>query len=79
MPRFDVYSRQGCHLCEVLIEQLVDLVDGEAEVAVHDVDRDAALAREYGVRVPVVRCAGRLVCEARLDPAAVRAALAEQA
>lgn len=79
MPVFDVYSRRGCHLCEVLIEQLLELVDGQAEIAVHDVDEDAALQREYGVRVPVVVLAGRVVCEARLDAAAVRSALAEKA
>ena len=28
MKTIDVYSRQGCHLCEVLIEELLPLVRG---------------------------------------------------
>ena len=79
MAGFDVYSRQGCHLCEVLIEQLLELVAGQAEVRVHDVDEDPGLKDNYGVRVPVVLLDGSVVCEARLDPEAVRSALAEKA
>ena len=76
---FDVYSRQGCHLCEVLVEQLLELVAGRAEVEVHDIDLDALLKQEYDVRVPVVAVNGAVICEARLDAAAVRSALAEKA
>lgn len=79
MRRFDVYSRQGCHLCEVLIEQLLELVAGRAEVVVHDVDADDELRREYGIRVPVVVRDGAVICETQLDAAAVRSALAEKA
>ena len=79
MPRFDVYSRRGCHLCEVLIEQLFETLAGRAEVVVHDIDKDPALVRAYGVRVPVVAIDGQVLCEAQLDVAAVRAALADKA
>ena len=56
--RVIVYSRQGCHLCELLIEQLLPLTRGSAIVEVIDVDRDAQLALAYGTRVPVVEVDG---------------------
>lgn len=79
MRVFDVYSRRGCHLCEVLIEELSDLVSGRAEIHVHDVDTCADRRLAYGLRVPVVSVDGREVCEYTLDRDAVRALLADQA
>ena len=76
MPVFDVYSRQGCHLCEVLLEQLLELVDGKATVAVHDVDTCDGWREEYGIDVPVVEYRGARLCVHRLDREAVRQALA---
>ncbi len=76
MPEIDVYSRRGCHLCEVLIEELLPIVEGRATVAVHDVDTRAEWAASYGERVPVVELGGRLLCEFKLDAEAVRRALA---
>lgn len=76
MPIVDVYSRQGCHLCEVLLEQLLELVDGKATVIVHDVDTRDAWREQYGFDVPVVEYRGARLCAHRLDHAAVRQALA---
>lgn len=79
MPVFDVYSRRGCHLCEVLIEQLADTVSGRAEIRVHDVDTRDDWRLAFGLRVPVVSVDGREICEYTLDHAAVSALLADQA
>jgi len=79
MPVFDVYSRQGCHLCEVLIEKLAELVRGRAEIEVHDIDCRADWRERYDVRVPVVEFDGQLLCEYRLDADAVNRALARLA
>ncbi len=76
MREIDVYSRRGCHLCEVLIEELLPLVEGRASVSVHDVDTRPEWTRRYGDRVPVVELGGRMLCEYRLDPEAVQSALA---
>ena len=76
MPVIDVYSRQGCHLCEVLLEELLELVNGRATVAVHDVDTRDAWREEYGFDVPVVEHCGTRLCAHRLDRKAVRQALA---
>ena len=78
MNSIDVYSRQGCHLCEVLIEELLPLVRGRLEVAVHDIDSCADWKQAYDVRVPVVEYQGRLICEYHLDREAISAILAAQ-
>ena len=76
MPQLDVYSRRGCHLCEVLVEQLLDTVRGRVEVVVHDIDSREDWRAAYDIRVPVVEFEGRFVCEHRLDRDAVERALA---
>lgn len=67
MPELIVYTRRGCHLCEVLIEELMPLTRGRARLRLCDVDRDPALVERYGVRVPVLEADGEVLCEARLD------------
>ena len=79
MPVFDVYSRRGCHLCEVLVEELADLVADRARVDVHDVDSRDEWTRAFGLRVPVVQVDGRDICEFTLDRDAIRALLADSA
>ncbi len=76
-PRLVVYSRRGCHLCEVLIEELLPLVRGRGTVEVRDVDERADWQQRYGSEVPVVECEGRELCRHRLDRAAVRRLLDE--
>lgn len=67
MPVFDVYSREGCHLCEVLIEDLLVLLRGRAEVRVHDIDSRLDWLQKYDVRVPVVELDAEVLCEYSLD------------
>lgn len=67
MKTIDVYSRQGCHLCEVLIEELLPLVRGRFQVVIHDIDTRADWRREYDVRVPVVEYDGEVICQYHLD------------
>jgi glutaredoxin len=54
-----LYTRVGCHLCEeaerVLRTQRAAI---PFRLELVDVDRDPALARRYGVRVPVVAVDG---------------------
>ncbi len=77
MLEIDVFSRRGCHLCEVLIEELLPIVEGRASVSVHDVDTRPEWAADYGARVPVVELGGQVLCEFKLDAAAVQRALAQ--
>ena len=75
MPELVVYSRPGCHLCEILIEELLLLVRGTASVSVRDIDDDPALVESYGLRIPVVVLGDREICQYELDRAAVMDAL----
>jgi hypothetical protein len=67
MKTIDVYSRRGCHLCEVLLEELLPLVRGRLEVVVHDIDSRDDWRAAYNTRVPVVEYGGEFVCQFRLD------------
>ena len=70
-----LYVREGCHLCEQFqVELSLDLGLDDA-VTVLDVDQDADLAVEFGLRVPVLVVAGEVVCEGLYDRARVRDAL----
>ena len=66
-----VYSRQACHLCELLLEELEPLVRGRASIIVRDVDTDPVWIALYGERVPVVHCDGDDICQYNLDRQAV--------
>lgn len=70
-----VYSRPGCHLCELLIEELAPLLKGRLVLEVRDIDTRDEWKREYGLRIPVVQYGGRTVCQYRLDAAAICAIL----
>lgn len=72
MTGFVVYSRRGCHLCEVLIEQLLDELGGRAEPEIRDIDTDAGLRARFDTRVPVLEYNGEWVCDYHLDVARVR-------
>ena len=76
MPEFEVYSRRGCYLCEILIEALAEQLRGRAEFVVHDVDGRRDWQARYGDDVPVVTFDGRELCRHQLDADAVAAALA---
>jgi len=70
-----VYSRQGCHLCEVLIERLLSQVRDRLEIEVIDIDGSEELRKVYGERVPVLEYGGRFICQYTLDEEALGALL----
>lgn len=55
-PRYRLFSRQGCCLCEGLAERLAALVPPPV-VEVVDVDQDPDLQAHYGLEVPVLAIA----------------------
>lgn len=73
-----VYSRRGCHLCDVLLEDLLPLVRGRLGVEIRDIDSREAWQRRFNVRIPVVEFDGEILCEHRLDRPAIEAILARQ-
>jgi hypothetical protein len=70
MKSLVVYSRRGCHLCEVLVEQLLDFARGRATIDVRDVDTRDDWREAYGLRVPVLEYDGQMLCEYELTDAA---------
>lgn len=75
MPELIVYTRRGCHLCELLIEELAPLIRDRVKIEVRDVDAEAAWRDRYGLRVPVIEAEGRTLCEYHLDRARLTAYL----
>lgn len=71
-PKLVVYSRRGCHLCEVLIEEVLPLIRGRMELEVRDVDTRTQWIEAYSDKVPVVEYAGSQVCQYHLDREALR-------
>ena len=75
MPRWTVYSRAECSLCERLIEELAELIGPEAAATVQvvDIEGQPELERKYGTRIPVLLADDEFVCAYRLDVERVRA------
>lgn len=73
---FTLYSRSYCHLCEDMLQALLDLQQpGERfDVQVVDVDADPALVARFDELVPVLYGdpEGAELCHYFLDPAAAR-------
>ncbi len=70
-----VYSRRGCHLCELMLEELVPLCRGRATLRVLDVDSRDDWRQAYGNRIPVLCSGGREISVSRLDRDALLAIL----
>jgi glutaredoxin len=63
-----IYSRKGCHLCEVVKESLVKLSRrGGFTWQEVDVDSDNELRRQFNDEVPVVFIDGRKAFKYRMD------------
>ncbi len=63
-----VYSRKGCHLCDVVKETLAQIRD-EAQFVWREVDIDAdpELRQKYNDEVPVVFIDGRKAFKYRME------------
>ena len=72
-----LYTRPGCHLCELAREAIEGLRDElpPFELAEIDIDRDEALLARFLERIPVVAVDGRVVSELDADPRVLRARL----
>jgi hypothetical protein len=76
-PRFLLYSRPLCGLCEEMLSALAAVPEAQSfAVDVIDVDADHATKVRYGHKIPVLLFAGDLVCHGHLDTEEVHKALA---
>ena len=63
-----VYSRKGCHLCEIVKESLIKLhKQGGFTWREIDIDSDAEIRLLYNDEVPVVFINGRKAFKYRMD------------
>lgn len=77
MVRVTLYTRAGCHLCDVAKEVLESVrADRPFELDVVDIDGDPALVARYTHEVPVILVDGRKAFKYRVEPEALRASLA---
>jgi hypothetical protein len=69
MHRVVLFSRPGCHLCDVAREA-VEAVRARVPFAFDEVDieADETLELEYGIRIPVVTVDGEERFEVTVDP-----------
>jgi hypothetical protein len=77
VPRFTLYSRSFCHLCEDMLAALQAFMARQGQaytVDVVDVDADPALVARFDELVPVLYgdLAGAELCHYFLDEAALR-------
>ncbi len=76
-PRFLLYSRPGCGLCEeMMIELQAQPAARNIPIDIVDVDQDRAARARFGHKIPVLLCNGELVCHGRLDVEELHKALA---
>ena len=71
MDTLCVYSRQGCHLCEVLIEELQPMIEGTLQLEIRDIDANPDWHARFWADIPVVEHRGEVVCRHFLDRAAI--------
>ena len=75
-PELTLYYREGCHLCEDMLQALRGLQPCLGfGLQVVDVDRDPDMVWRYDQRVPVLSRGAREICHYRLDEAALREVL----
>ena len=51
---FELYSTEGCHLCDMAYELVSDL-ERTGDVKVVDIVEKDALVVDYGIRIPVIK------------------------
>jgi glutaredoxin len=77
--RVVLYTRPGCHLCDVARETVLGLRErlGFAFDEV-DIEADEELELEYGIRIPVVEVDGEEAFEVTVDPGKLASMLASE-
>ena len=68
-----LYSKPGCHLCDVMKEDIKKIASGiDFEIVEVNINDDDELARKYGTRIPVLEFNGRIISKFRLDEERIR-------
>ena len=60
--RIQIFSTDGCTLCEKVIDKLFDLsLNQGLELVVTDVSLDDELLNQYGADIPVIKISGKIL------------------
>jgi len=71
-----IYSRHGCHLCDVMKEKVVEIQsDLEFTIEIIYIDKNIELEEKYGEQVPVILIDGEIHDFFKLNEARFRKAL----
>lgn len=71
-----VYTRKGCHLCDVAIETLESLQpELQFDIEKRFIEGDLALEEKYGEKIPVIHIDGQHHDFYRVDPDRFRSSL----
>ncbi|VAW78898.1 hypothetical protein MNBD_GAMMA13-1301 [hydrothermal vent metagenome] len=74
-----LYYREGCHLCETMLQALRSLqADSAFEIILVDIDRDPALRQRYDEWVPVLSRGEQEICHYTLDFDALTAVISSE-
>lgn len=61
------YTRKGCHLCEIMLEELMPLIRDKVRLEIRDVDSNDAWEKKYGTRVPLIKSDKKIISEYRIN------------
>lgn len=78
MKEITIYSRSGCHLCEIAREEIERIArEGEVEISLKEIliDGNQGLESEYGFMVPVIHIDGAMHGYGRVEEARMKRAL----
>jgi glutaredoxin len=83
MTKVDLYSRSGCHLCDIALETLEKLQkelrdEAPFEVEIILIDADPQLERAFGEQVPVTYIDGQPHDFWKVDPERFKKALRQR-
>ncbi len=80
MKEIIIYSRTGCHLCEVARAEIERIArEGEVEIFLKEIliDGNQELEREFGLMVPVIQIDGAMHGFGRVEETRLKKALAD--
>lgn len=78
MKRITLYSRRGCHLCEIALAEMERIAaEDQIPISIDEVfiDGNSALESEYGFMVPVIHIDGVMHGYGRIEEVRFRRAL----
>lgn len=78
MKEITIYSRTGCHLCEVARSEIERIArEGNVEIFLKEIliDGNQELEREFGLMVPVIHIDGAMHGFGRVEEARLKRAL----